>query len=72
MCPAVNSRARAHVEHDDRAVVEAGGKLLAVDDLDAVAVTEVGGGQLVEPGDVGFGDVAHGRPQLATRSLASA
>ena len=45
------------VQHDEVAVVEPGGELVAVDDLDAVAVAEVGAGELLEPGHMRFGHV---------------
>ena len=38
----------SHVEHDQVAVVEAAGQLVAVDLLNIGAVTEVGGGERVE------------------------
>ena len=63
----------SHVEHDDGPLIEARGELLAVDDLDAVTVAEVGGGQLLEAGDVGSAATSRSAAHSsATRSLASA
>jgi hypothetical protein len=52
------------VEHHDLATPQAGSELVAVDELDAVTLAEVGAGKPVETSDSLSGDSPHRGPQL--------
>ena len=64
MWPAAYSAARADVDHDHVAGGETCGELGSAHLVHLVAVSEVGGSELVEFGVVGCGDVAQRDPQV--------
>ena len=52
------------VEHQHFAALQSRGELLAIDDVDAITVAEIGSREPLESGDVFTGDIAQRRPQF--------